>query len=592
MKKKPLIGIVAPLLARDHLRDAVRGAIRQAEECGCDVIVLSPLITFTQSNALHAQAEKLIYQFIRAGEFDGFLYLRDETLMDTALIAEIETLLSQSGRYVMQVDEQEHPVFDSTQYDDYYDFRKVVEHLVQVHGYRRIYCLTGPKHLFQAQTRLRAFLDAMEKYGLAHDESTYTYGTFWTDAAQQYAKRLISGELPMPEAVVCGNDIMAYALIGCLQNAGIRVPEDVAVTGYDGFRTSFTSDVTLTTYLRDHFQLGADAMRRLYRNITGSLVRKVKRENDGFLIGSSCGCRMVPTEKSALYASAERPKDWIDMTFSDDMGIDLAQSQNQKELLIRALYHDYLLYDVEQAGIFLTDDFRASSPEDSTLRLTASYTKKNGPQLDDGPEFPPSMLHQYFLSEDTSARVVFLSPLHLHAQYLGLISVSFGRETCLYDRYYPRFVSTLETAMIYLDNSLSQRAKSSKSENSIRIRQRDRIRNKLCLLRENMKEHPEAHWTIEEMCRLTQISKSTLQKNYKTFFGVSIFEDLILLRIAKAQRLLTETELSLLEISEQCGYSSDNYFMKQFRKIMGMTPTEYRWTQQENPKSRNMKTKA
>ncbi len=576
MKKNTLIGIVAPLLAREHIRDAVKGAIRQAEKCGCDVIVLSPMITFTQSNVLHAQAEKIIYQFIRAKEFDGFLYVKDESLMGVELIAEIEKLLSDSGRYVMQMDEQEHPVFDITQYDDYYDFRKIVEHLIQVHGYRNIYCLTGPEHLFQSQTRLKAFLDVMGKHGLANDESTYSYGTFWTDSAQQLAHRLISGELSMPEAIVCGNDTMAYRLIECLRKAGIRVPENVAVTGYDGFRISSDTDISLTTYIRDHFQLGADAMRRLFRNITGSLTSKVKRQDDGFIIGSSCGCRMIPTDKSAVFSSAERPKEWIDLTFSDDMGIDLAQSKDREELLLRALYHDYLLYDVEKIGIYLSDETVTSFSKDKIIRLSALYTKDSGPKLSDASAFPATSPRHFFSTDTSSPQALFLSPLHLHTNYFGLISVSFGKETCLYDRYYPRFVSTLETALMYLINSLSHKTENPKSENSVRVQQRTEMQDKLCQLRNNMEKNPEYHWTIDEMCSQTDISKSTLQKNYKLFFGVSIFEDLILLRIEKAQRFLIETDLSLLEISEQCGYSSDNYFMKQFRRIMGMTPTEYR----------------
>ena len=76
-----------------------------------------------------------------------------------------------------------------------------------------------------------------------------------------------------PEAVVCGNDTMAYKLIEELEKGGIRVPEDMAVTGYDGIDDGIEHNsrlsVPLTSYRRDNFQLGADCMRRLYRYITG-----------------------------------------------------------------------------------------------------------------------------------------------------------------------------------------------------------------------------------------------------------------------------------------------------------------------------------
>ena len=75
----------------------------------------------------------------------------------------------------------------------------------------------------------------------------------------------------MPEAIVCGNDVMAVALIKALISRGVRVPDDVEVTGYDGYPFTANVDVTLTTYVRNNFQLGADAVRRLHRNLTGLL---------------------------------------------------------------------------------------------------------------------------------------------------------------------------------------------------------------------------------------------------------------------------------------------------------------------------------
>ena len=91
-----------------------------------------------------------------------------------------------------------------------------------------------------------------------------------------------------------------------------------------------------------------------------------------------------------------------------------------------------------------------------------------------------------------------------------------------------------------------------------------------------MEAEPERRWTIEEMCRELNISKSALQKNYRSIFGGSIFEDLIVFRVEKAKALLTQSTLSIAEISEQCGYSSESYFMKQFKKVTGRTPSEYR----------------
>ena len=62
MKKKPLIGIVISILARNHIRNIVRGALAQVNQAGCDCIVLAPLCHFTQCEHEHSEAERSIYQ--------------------------------------------------------------------------------------------------------------------------------------------------------------------------------------------------------------------------------------------------------------------------------------------------------------------------------------------------------------------------------------------------------------------------------------------------------------------------------------------------------------------------------------------------
>lgn len=78
------------------------------------------------------------------------------------------------------------------------------------------------------------------------------------------------------------------------------------------------------------------------------------------------------------------------------------------------------------------------------------------------------------------------------------------------------------------------------------------------------------------MCLESGISKSTLQKYYKKLFGKSVFEELIRFRVEMAKQLLAETDLTLREIAVRCGYSTESYFMKQFKNITDITPTAYR----------------
>ena len=565
MKKRPLIGIVTSVLAKNYVRNIVRGAIAQAQECGCDVIILAPLVHFTQCQTEHADGERAIYQLISSQSFDGFLYIKDDTTMGVDVIAEVESLLLSTNKYVMTVDEQEHSVFDSTQYDDYDDFGKVVRHLIEVHGYRKIYCLTGPQARFQAQTRLRAYQDIMSEHGLYFDDTYYSYGTFWVDSAIEYAGRIISGELSRPEAIVCGNDVTAMALIKCLKSAGIRVPADIAVTGYDGFPFASNIDVSLTTYSRDHYQLGADAVRRLYRNITGVLCRKIHRPESGFMIGNSCGCDSIPAKQMLVSRNEDVPKMWEEDVFCDAMPFDLAEADSVPDLLQRAIGHCGKLYQMKELKIYLkvSEEQLRLAAECSQDGISVYQNDKLMAQLDAGA----------FIQESGNAGTLFLSPLHMQERQFGLISLSFCGNERIYDRNYLRYVYDLEAA---LDRVYSRRDNTEKQEESGRISSRREQHRRLELLRKQLQDEPGASWTIEQMSHAAEMSRSTLQKLYKAYFGRSVFEELIQFRVERAKQLLTETGLSLREISEECGYSTESYFMKQFKSVTGVTPTAYR----------------
>lgn len=562
-KKKPLIGVIAPVLARAFVQDILRGAIAQLRLCGCDAIILAPLIQFESAMPAHAQAEQEIFAQIGCPDFDAFLYLKDEVTMGKALVERIERLLVQSQKYVMTVDERAHPVFDSTQYDDYDDFGKVVEHLIEVHGCRRIYCLTGPEDSIQAQTRLRAWKDRMTQHGLPFDGQYYTFGTFWYDSAMAYGARLLSGELPMPEAIVCGNDIMAVSLIKMLIGGGVRVPEDVAVTGYDGYPFSSNIDVPLTTYMRNHYQLGADAVRRLCRNLTGLLCRKVERRRSGFLIGSSCGCTNIPSTQFQVDADVAVPRMWQDAVFGISMTPDLAQAKHMPDLLSRALYYGRELYAVQHICIYLCG-------EDGGYRLAASCEADHLPEICEEPLPPQSA--SAFLTGGDAPEIRFLSPLHMNERQFGLISLSYGGLDRVYDKEWLHYVTELEAAM---DRMYGMTPAQPQPE-SERSRSRSAMYEKLRQLRGRLREAPGEAWTVERLCAESDLPKSTLQKHYKQFFGKSLFEDLIEFRVEAAKQLLAQTSLTLGEISEQCGYSAESYFMKQFKRITGMTPTEYR----------------
>ena len=95
-------------------------------------------------------------------------------------------------------------------------------------------------------------------------------------------------------------------------------------------------------------------------------------------------------------------------------------------------------------------------------------------------------------------------------------------------------------------------------------------------LRTKLYNNPAHKWTIQNMAASMLLSPSYFQHLYKDFFGCSCQQDIIQARLTLAKFYLANSEMSIQEISDFCGYECSVHFMRQFKKFVGITPTEYR----------------
>ncbi len=120
--------------------------------------------------------------------------------------------------------------------DSYAGMRLMLEHLLRVHGKRRIAFARGPEKHPYAKERYQAYLDVLKEQGLAADERLVSPCLTWgKDQGEIFVKLLLDERRLRPgqdvDALVCVNDNIAIGCIEALRTRGIRVPEDLAVTG-------------------------------------------------------------------------------------------------------------------------------------------------------------------------------------------------------------------------------------------------------------------------------------------------------------------------------------------------------------------------
>ena len=108
----------------------------------------------------------------------------------------------------------------------------MIEHLYE-QGHRRIAILTGPDGNFDSEQRILGIRRAQARLGLPMEESLIWRGGFTMASGTQAAREFLASGAQMPDAIFCLNDAMAIGVLSELQRAGISVPGDVALAGYD-----------------------------------------------------------------------------------------------------------------------------------------------------------------------------------------------------------------------------------------------------------------------------------------------------------------------------------------------------------------------
>jgi AraC family transcriptional regulator of arabinose operon len=95
-------------------------------------------------------------------------------------------------------------------------------------------------------------------------------------------------------------------------------------------------------------------------------------------------------------------------------------------------------------------------------------------------------------------------------------------------------------------------------------------------LRSMIYRHPEEKWTVARLSHQVNLSPSHFQRLYKNTFGMTCIADVIACKMEYAKASLSGTGGTIREISTLCGYENEEHFMRQFKREVGMTPSQYR----------------
>ncbi len=164
---------------------------------------------------------------------------------------------------------------DVVSFDNQYGAYLVAEHVIKL-GHRHFKVLMGPAQSSSSIDRERGYRKAFADHGITCAEDAFVYGDLRFETGYQFGLDLLK-QKNRPTAVLAGNDFMAIGIIKAYIDNGLKVPDDLSVTGFDDIQMAGMSAVPLTTIRQPQVEMGQQAAQVVLDRLHGnkSLPRRI-----------------------------------------------------------------------------------------------------------------------------------------------------------------------------------------------------------------------------------------------------------------------------------------------------------------------------
>lgn len=285
MKKK--IAVYANGWSSEALCQAMEGMRRYAAIEDADIFVFLSFASYSEHVGLN-QGELNIYRLSAMDNFDGVVIF--------------STMLNSNGTAISlckQAKEMKIPLVSigmelegipSICVNNDEGMRDLVTHLVEDHDVKNVLFMGGTPEHVDSIARLRVTREVLEAHGLELDANHVCYGEWGNNGPIAIIDKLAHSGEPLPDAIICANDIMALAASSELVRWGYSLPKDVIVTGFDHIAYGKITYPALSTVKQNYEEIGYRAMEILYAQVYGREFEEKSYVRASFVKGESCGC--------------------------------------------------------------------------------------------------------------------------------------------------------------------------------------------------------------------------------------------------------------------------------------------------------------
>lgn len=271
MKKTMTIGIIIPDISNPYYAEIVRGIQDVADRAGYAVMLYN---TDRKREGIVRDIYHLREKAADGIIFSGGIINGYETL---SILGELKDRVVVIGRHAVD--------FPAVLVDNMGGVGQAVSHLLSL-GHSEIGFLGGPAGSTTAMDRLTGYRNALAQNRMVLDEGRIKQGDWTPQSGYLLGKELLQNGR-RPTAIVSANDQMAFGAMNAAREMGLKIPDDLAVVGFDNIPLSSYFDPPLTTVEIPMHEAGAEAARMLIDLISGGEFNKLKLFQTKLLVRDS-----------------------------------------------------------------------------------------------------------------------------------------------------------------------------------------------------------------------------------------------------------------------------------------------------------------
>lgn len=258
------LGVIIPETVNRFFSKAVGGIQKVANQSGYNVMIC-------QSNESYV-TEKSNIRSLMASHVDGLLI---SVSHETDRPDHFDSLLQKKIPLVFFDRILENLNASHVSTDNYEISFEAVEHLI-AQGCKKIAIVAGPQHLFNSRKRFEGYTDALKKHNIAIRENYIVRSDFRNENVESYTRYFINLR-QRPDALVAINDMAAIEMMHIFKKNGLRIPEDIAVLGFNNEHVGKFVEPSLTTIDLPAFDMGAAAAEVLLDQIKNGNIEIQKK---------------------------------------------------------------------------------------------------------------------------------------------------------------------------------------------------------------------------------------------------------------------------------------------------------------------------